>query len=144
MAELLSNKLILLPTYSWFISQFLKVLWTLLSERRLRPSVFIRAGGMPSAHSAVVTSLATAVGRQQGAESALFAVCFFFAAIVMYDAAGVRRAVGMQAAILNRMLDEYFERQEFSERRLRELIGHTPIQVLAGAALGFTVAWFGI
>lgn len=141
MNELLSNKLIMLPTYSWFISQMLKVLWTLMTERRLRPSVFIRAGGMPSAHSAVVTSLATAVGRQQGADSPLFAVCLFFAAIVMYDAAGVRRAVGMQAAILNRMLDEYFERQQFSEQRLRELIGHTPVQVLGGAALGFAVAW---
>ncbi len=135
------NKYLFVPAYAWIIAQLIKVVWTLAREGRLRPRVFVRAGGMPSAHSAVVTSLATIIGRLQGWDSPLFAVCFFFAAIVMYDAAGVRRSVGIQAGILNRMLDEYVEYQKFSEKRLLELIGHTPVQVVGGAFLGALLAW---
>src|SRR5947209_4356145 len=96
-------------------------------------------GGMPSAHSALVTSLATAIGREMGLSSPVFAVSAVFAAVVMYDAAGLRQAVSVQARILNRMLDELFTQHQFSERRLRELIGHTPLEVSAGCALGLVV-----
>ena len=99
----------------------------------------VSTGGMPSAHSALVTSLTTAIGRELGLGSPLFAVSAVFAAIVMYDAAGLRQAVSVQARILNRMLDELFTQHAFSERRLRELIGHTPLEVSAGFGLGLVV-----
>ena len=141
MDTLLANKFLMIPAYAWLISQSIKVLWTLVREHRLSPRTFVRAGGMPSAHSAVVTALATVIGKTLGLGDPLFALAAIFAAIVMYDAAGVRRAVGIQAGILNRMLDEYFEYQKFSEKRLLELIGHTPVQVIGGAILGFALAW---
>ena len=94
---------------------------------------------MPSSHSALVTALATGVAITEGLQSALFAVAALVAGIVMYDAAGVRQAVSIQARILNRMLDEIFEQQRFNEKRLRELIGHTPVEVFVGASLGLVV-----
>jgi acid phosphatase family membrane protein YuiD len=100
----------------------------------------VSAGGMPSSHSALVTGLATATGRVAGVESAAFAISIVLAAIVMYDAAGVRRAVSIQARILNQMIDEAFQGKPFAEKRLRELIGHTPIQVIVGGLLGVVVA----
>lgn len=141
MEALLSNKYLMIPFYAWLVSQSIKVLWILVREHRLSPRTFTRAGGMPSAHSAVVMALATVIGKLDGVDSPLFAISIVFAAIVMYDAAGVRRAVGIQAGILNRMLDEYFVQQRFSEKRLLELIGHTPVQVFAGALLGFALGW---
>jgi acid phosphatase family membrane protein YuiD len=95
---------------------------------------------MPSSHSALVTALATGIGMTTGLQSPIFALAVIFAAIVMYDAAGVRQAVSVQARILNRMLDEIFVEQRFNEKRLRELIGHTPVEVFVGSALGLAVA----
>src|SRR5437763_4808905 len=95
---------------------------------------------MPSSHSALVTALATATGRVAGFGSAAFAITVVLASIVMYDAAGVRRAVSLQARILNQMIDEAFQGHPFAEKRLRELIGHTPIQVIVGGLLGIGIA----
>jgi acid phosphatase family membrane protein YuiD len=94
---------------------------------------------MPSSHSALVTGLATATGRQLGVISPMFAVTVVLASIVMYDAAGVRRAVSIQARILNQMIEEAFQGSPMAEKRLRELIGHTPVQVFVGALLGLVV-----
>ena len=94
---------------------------------------------MPSSHSALVTSLATATARITGANSPAFAITIVLASIVMYDAAGVRRAVSIQARILNQMIDEAFQGKPFAEKRLRELIGHTPFQVFVGALLGIGI-----
>jgi acid phosphatase family membrane protein YuiD len=91
---------------------------------------------MPSSHSAVVVALATRVGIDSGVNSIVFALSAVFAAVVMYDAAGVRRAVSVQARILNRMLTEMLEAQRFNEEQLRELIGHTPFEVFVGALIG--------
>ncbi len=91
---------------------------------------------MPSSHSSLVTGLATATGRVAGVGSVTFAITVVLASIVMYDAAGVRRAVSIQARILNQMIDEAFQGKPFAEKRLRELIGHTPIQVFVGGLLG--------
>ncbi|MFM7909339.1 MAG: divergent PAP2 family protein, partial [Microcystis sp.] len=101
----------------------------------------VSSGGMPSAHSALVGALATGVGLQMGWSSAEFAIAALFAVIVMYDAAGVRQAAGKQARILNQIIDEMFqEGKEFNEERLKELIGHTPFQVLVGLSLGIGIA----
>src|SRR5919202_993053 len=133
---MLHNRILMVPTYVWIATQLIKVLLSLWTERRLNFRYLVSAGGMPSSHSALVTSLTVAIGIQEGVGSPLFALAMVFAAVVMYDAAGVRQAVGIQARILNYILDDLYEHRPVSEKRLRELIGHTPIQVVVGALLG--------
>jgi acid phosphatase family membrane protein YuiD len=139
-AELLANRILLVALGAWLLAQTLKVLIHLWRDRRVNLRHLVSAGGMPSAHSALVTALATGVAITEGLRSPLFAIALVFAAIVMYDAAGVRQAVSAQARILNRMLDEIFVEQRFNEKRLRELIGHTPVEVFVGAVLGLLLA----
>jgi uncharacterized protein len=115
--------------------------YELIRERRLMLGRLVSSGGMPSSHSALVTALATATGRVQGVNTSEFAITVVLASIVMYDAAGVRRAVSLQARILNQMIDEMFMGHPIAEKRLRELIGHTPVQVLVGGLLGICVGW---
>jgi hypothetical protein len=135
------NETLLISFVAWFIAQTLKVIGGLIKEKRLDMSFFVRSGGMPSSHTALVTSLATAVGILQGFNSVEFAIAAVFSSIVMYDAAGVRRAVGQQSIILNRILKELRERRSKDvEHDVRELIGHTPFQVFSGALLGISVA----
>ena len=140
MGELLANRALMVALIAWVIAQTAKLLIYLARERRLDLRHLASSGGMPSSHSALVTALATSVAMTAGLRSDLFAIAAIFAAIVMYDAAGVRQAVSVQARILNRMLDEFFVEQRFNEKRLRELIGHTPLEVFVGAALGLVVA----
>lgn len=97
---------------------------------------FVETGGMPSSHSAAVAALTTAVGMQEGFTSALFGVTLYFSLIVMYDAAGLRRAAGRQAAVLNRLIDSHFKHPEHDTQKLMELLGHTPFEVFIGASLG--------
>lgn len=139
MRALLENQVLIAAVVAWFVAQTIKLLVELVRTHRLDLRYLVSPGGMPSAHSALVTSLATAVARQEGVGSALFAASAVFASIVMYDAAGVRQSVSIQARILNRMLDELFTQRAFSERRLRELLGHTPLEVFAGFLLGLIV-----
>jgi uncharacterized protein len=140
MKAIFDNRILLASFIAWAVAQLSKTIYELIRYRRLRLRRLVSAGGMPSSHSALVTSLATATGRITGIDSAAFAVSVVLAAIVMYDAAGVRRAVSIQARILNQMIDEAFQGQPFAEKRLRELIGHTPIQVLVGGLLGVGIA----
>jgi len=139
--SLLTNKALLIPLVAWCTAQLLKVIISLIRDRRLDLSYMVTMGGMPSAHTALVCSLATTVAIVSGVGSTVFAVATFFAAIVMYDAAGVRQTVSHQSTILNRMLDELFKGRPAFEQRLRELIGHTKFEVIAGAALGILLAW---
>ena len=139
MRALLENRILLAAAAAWFTAQIIKLAVELVRARRLDLRYLVSPGGMPSAHSALVTSLATAVGRSEGLSSPLFAICAVMAAIVMYDAAGVRQAVSIQARIMNRMLDEIFTQHAFSEQRLRELLGHTPLEVAAGLLLGAAI-----
>lgn len=143
MPGLLENRILAVALASWFLAQAIKLLVELVRNHRLDLRYFVSAGGMPSAHSALVTALTTAVARHDGAGSSTFAIAAVFAAVVMYDAAGLRQAVSIQARILNRMLDELFTQHAFSEQRLRELIGHTPVEVAAGFALGLAVGVLG-
>lgn len=124
---------------AWAIAQLSKTLYELFRQRKLMIGRLVSSGGMPSSHSALVTGLATATGRLDGVGSAAFAISVVLAGIVMYDAAGVRRAVSLQARILNQMIDEIFQGHPMAEKRLRELIGHTPIQVLVGGLLGVAI-----
>ncbi len=144
MDGLIGNRVLVATSFAWAIAQILKVLIELIWKRRLNLSLLTSAGGMPSSHSATVCALATAVAIREGVSSTLFAICVVLAVVVMYDAAGVRRSAGIQARILNQIIDELFQGHPISETRLRELLGHTPIQVMVGAALGIVLAWLGM
>ncbi|MBR2879029.1 MAG: divergent PAP2 family protein [Clostridia bacterium] len=136
-----SNKIIGCALMAWFAAQALKVLIDLLLKRKLNIGRMIGSGGMPSSHSAMVTALAVAVGRTEGAASVLFAICAVLAAIVMYDAAGVRRETGEQAKIINQMVENWIDDDTDFGRELKELVGHTPLEVFAGAALGIAIGF---
>jgi acid phosphatase family membrane protein YuiD len=136
---LFDNRVLMAAFVAWVIAQVSKTVYELFRQKKLIISRLVSAGGMPSSHSALVTGLATATGRLEGIGSTAFAISVVLAGIVMYDAAGVRRAVSLQARILNQMLDEVFQGHPIAEQRLRELIGHTPIQVLVGGLLGVVV-----
>lgn len=133
------NRVLVAAFLAWALAQVSKIFYELIFQRKLMISRLVSSGGMPSSHSALVTSLATATGRQLGVTSPIFAVAVVLASIVMYDAAGVRRAVSIQARILNQMIEEAFQGSPMAEKRLRELIGHTPVQVFVGALLGLGV-----
>jgi acid phosphatase family membrane protein YuiD len=137
--SLLNNRILIAAFLAWAIAQASKTIYELVRQRKLIFSRLVSSGGMPSSHSALVTGLATATGRVAGLNSASFAIAVVLAAIVMYDAAGVRRAVSIQARILNQMIDEAFQGQPFAEKRLRELIGHTPVQVIVGGLVGIFI-----
>ena len=136
------NRIFWVGSLAWLIAQVLKVTFDLLSKRKIDFRRLVSAGGMPSSHSAFVVALSTSVGFSQGFDSALFAVSATFAGIIMYDAAGVRRAVGIQAGILNEILEDAQKHRPVGEQKLKELIGHTPFEVFAGAVLGFLIAYF--
>jgi acid phosphatase family membrane protein YuiD len=130
----------LLPALvAWAIAQILKVCLVSVRKRHLDLRVLAETGGMPSSHSAIVAALTTSVGRLNGLTSDTFAIALIFSIVVMYDAQGVRRAAGLQASVLNRLVDDLMAQRGNQETRLRELLGHTPVEVLVGAALGIVV-----
>ena len=126
---------------SWFISQMIKVVLGRIREKRYNLRWMIKTGGMPSAHSATVASLATVTGLYYGFHSLLFLIVLIFTIITMFDAAGVRRNVGRQATLLNKILDEFQEKGQVPEKKVKELLGHTPVEVFAGAFLGILTAY---
>ncbi len=137
--SLLDNRILWAAFIAWAVAQISKTIYELIRQRKLVVSRLVSSGGMPSSHSALVTGLATATARVSGLNSAAFAITVVLAGIVMYDAAGVRRAVSIQARIINQMIDEAFQGHPMAEKRLRELIGHTTIQVIAGGLLGIGI-----
>ena len=138
--EIAENHILGVSLTAWFLAQFLKGVFYFIKEKRINFRRFVGAGGMPSSHSALVSSLTVAIGETEGWSSPIAALAIVTALIVMYDAAGVRLAASKQAVVLNKMLDEVFEEGEFHQERLKELLGHTPVEVFAGAALGIVVA----
>ncbi len=134
------NEVFQVAFISWFLAQFGKVILTLFTERKLNLYRMIGSGGMPSSHSSFVTGLTTAVGLTAGFDTPIFAVALVLSLIVMYDASGVRRAVGTQAILLNRIIEDFYKNKPIDNKRLKELVGHTPVEVFFGAALGIIVA----
>jgi len=134
------NPPLVLAVISMISVQVIKFLSKLAMTRKVDFERLSGTGGMPSSHAASVASLATAVGLQTGFDSPLFAVAAFFSLIVMYDAAGIRRAAGRQARVLNRMIDDLKVHQVVEGEALRELLGHTPVEVLVGTAYGIALA----
>ncbi|MGF1538029.1 MAG: divergent PAP2 family protein [Elainellaceae cyanobacterium] len=143
--NILSNRVLVVALLACVTAQFLKVFVELLVKRKINIPALFSSGGMPSSHSALVTGLACSIGQTRGWESAEFAIACVFAIIVMYDASGVRLAAGQQARIINQIIDELFsEHPAFNEDRLKELLGHTPAQVIAGSILGVLVSWIAL
>lgn len=137
--EILSNRIIQAAVLAWAIAQGLKVVLTLAISGKFDSTRVFGSGGMPSSHSAMTCAMLMMVGFTEGFSSAVFALAFCFSGVVMYDAAGVRRSTGKNAAVLNRLIDRLYTDGSFDEEHLKELVGHTPIQVLAGALLGILI-----
>ena len=138
MTDIFQNRILLISIFSCFLAQFIKIFTG--KEKRIDFKRIIISGGMPSSHSSFVTSLAMLVGFDKGFASTEFAITAVFAIIVMYDASGVRRAVGKQAEILNQIVDDFFHGKFDQHKKLKELVGHTPKEVLFGAILGILTA----
>ncbi len=132
-------RFLIVPITVWFCIQVFKVIWDLVATHKFNFKRILGAGGMPSSHSAVVTSIATMIGKTQGIDSPIFALAMFFAFVVMYDAAGVRRAAGKQAKLLNKLVETPGLSNIQVQEKLVEVLGHTPMQVIVGAAIGVTV-----
>ncbi|UCC95057.1 MAG: divergent PAP2 family protein [Candidatus Omnitrophota bacterium] len=135
-----SNKVLWVTILSWAVAQGVKILIGLIKERKFNFYWILRTGGMPSAHSAAVAALAFAVGKERGFSSPFFALSSVFALIIMFDAQTWRRSIGVQAGILNKMMEDIQEKRKVGEDKLRELVGHTPVEVFVGALMGVLIA----
>ncbi len=132
----IQNKYIYIPFLLWFGIQLFKVIYDLVTTKKFNFKRIMGAGGMPSSHSAVVAGLATLIGKYEGVESPIFALAFIMAFVVMYDACGVRRAAGKQAALLNKLIETPGLSGVQVSEKLVEVLGHTPTQVFVGALIG--------
>lgn len=140
MRELLSNKILVTTLSAWVIAQIMKVCIGVFRQKKFDFRWLIGTGGMPSSHASGAVCLSASIGLKYGFDSVLFALAASFALVVMFDAQGVRRATGKQASILNKITEDIYWQGKLNENRLRELIGHTPIEVFAGALLGVAIA----
>ena len=138
--EIFSNKAVWVSIATGAIAQIAKVLINIIRHRTFNFRWFTETGGMPSSHSAFVSGVAIATGMAAGFDSAPFVVALTVAIIVVYDAAGVRRAVGKQAEILNEIAELLHEHKDVPRERLKELIGHTPVEVLFGVLTGVCIS----
>lgn len=139
--QIFKNRVLITALLAWFVAQTLKVLTGVIKEKRFDFRWFIGTGGMPSSHAAGATALASSIGLNYGFNSVVFALAATFAIVVMFDAQGVRRATGKQAQILNKVMEDIYWQGKIKEDRLRELIGHTPIEVIVGTLLGIVIAF---
>lgn len=135
----IQNKYIYIPFLLWFGIQLFKLIYDLVTTKKFNFKRIMGAGGMPSSHSAVVVGLATLIGKYEGVNSAIFGLAFIVAFVVMYDACGVRRAAGKQAALLNKLVETPGLTGVQVSEKLVEVLGHTPVQVFVGALIGVVV-----
>ena len=139
-AQLFKNKIFLTTIFAWIVAQVVKVTIGVVREKKINFRWFLGTGGMPSSHVAGASCLATSTGLKYGFDGIYFAICATFALVVMFDAQGVRRATGRQAKILNKIMEDIYWQGKVQEGRLRELIGHTPIEIIVGVLLGIVIA----
>ena len=137
--EVITNKFVYIPLIVWFCIQTFKVVHDLIKTKKLNFKRIIGAGGMPSSHSAIVTCISTMIGKSEGFDTPIFALSLIFAMVVMYDAAGVRRAAGKQARLLNKIVETPGLSSVQVQEKLVEVLGHTPLQVFVGAFIGIGV-----
>lgn len=139
MNNIFNNKFLCVPFCVWLAIQIVKFITDWIVNKKPNFKRLVGAGGMPSSHSAVVATLTTLIGQEYGVESGIFAMSCVFSAIVMYDAAGVRRAAGKQATLLNKLVENATNSGIVVSEKLVEVLGHTPLQVLVGAIIGVLV-----
>jgi len=135
------NEIIIIAFITWVFNQSLKLIVFYATEKKWDIRRFVGAGGMPSTHSALSVCVATTIGIKEGWESPLFAFAIVVAFIIMADAAGVRRETGEQAKVLNKIILEFFKEIKLKDKRFKELVGHTPFEVIVGAFIGMAMAW---
>ena len=140
--EICRNKILVATVSAWLVAQTIKVMIGVFYKKKFDFRLFIGSGGMPSAHAAGAACLGTSIGLECGFDSVYFALAFAFAIVVMFDAQGVRRSTGKQAGILNTIMEDIYWRGKIRQERLRELIGHTPVEVIMGFFLGVVIALF--
>lgn len=138
--DILHNKILMITLTAWAVAQTIKVLVGVVQERRFNFRWFIGTGGMPSSHAAGVTALATTLGMEYGFQTGYFAIAAVFALVTMFDAQGVRRSTGQQAELLNQIMEDIYWKGKIESKKLAELIGHSPFQVVMGLALGLALA----
>ena len=139
-AQFFANKILWAAFSGWVLAQIIKVPLEYALHHNLDWSLLLSSGGMPSSHSALVTGMAVAVGIQEGFNSPLFAIALVVTVIVIYDALGVRRQAGDHARVLNLMIDELLTGHPLAEKELKEMLGHTPREVIAGVVLGLVTS----
>jgi len=139
LCDLVNNRVLVAGLLSWIIGQFLKFPLEYVLNKRWSWGILLSPGGMPSSHSALVTSVALAVGLQEGFGSPLFAMAFAISMIVVYDATGVRRQAGIHAERINEIMKNFLESRRLEEEELKEVLGHTPFEVIAGILLGLAI-----
>lgn len=137
---MLTLKILLLTLLSGFTAQFIKVITYYNQHKKINFKRFFETGGMPSSHASTSATLTTLMGFYGGFNSLYFAIAAFFSSVIMYDAAGLRRSAGKQAQVLNKIIEDFQIEHKFKEKRLMELLGHTPIEVLFGSILGIIIA----
>lgn len=140
--QFFGNEVVITAIAAWALAQIIKTVTDIIISKRFEPEKLFASGGMPSSHSSFVTSVTAMIGFSEGFDSNLFAVCFVMSMIVMYDAAGVRRAAGNQAKVINILIDELERNGAVIDKQLKEILGHTPFEVVAGAILGILIAVF--
>lgn len=138
--EFFSNKIIVATLLSWLTAQVIKTILVLITSKTIDFTRLFGSGGMPSSHSALVSTLVVMILRVDGVSSTAFALAFSFAVVVMYDAANVRREAGKHARIINILIEEWVEKEHLKmDKNLKELLGHTPFEVIIGAILGCVI-----
>lgn len=137
--QIIHNRYIWVPFFTWLAIQIFKVVWDLLETKKLNFKRIMGAGGMPSSHSAIVMAITVMVGRETGFDNWQFALALVFSCVVMYDAAGIRRAAGKQATLLNKIIETPGLTGVQVQEKLVEVLGHTPFQVFVGALIGIVV-----
>ncbi|MCX7698902.1 MAG: divergent PAP2 family protein [Candidatus Goldbacteria bacterium] len=133
---IVTHKIFYITFFTWLIAQTLKVLIFFITKHKFDFRLFVGTGGMPSSHTAAVSAITTTIGLYSGWDSPIFMVSLCYALIVISDAMGVRRAAGKQAVVLNKMMDEIGHGKFKYEKRLKELLGHTPLEAFAGILIG--------
>jgi uncharacterized protein len=145
MGNILDNNVLICCMIAWFLAQILKIPIDLWRTQKIHWGIFFSAGGMPSSHSAMMTATTLGIGLFHGFNDPLFGLAVAISMIVLYDATGVRRQAGMQAQKINRIIEELLQGHPISEKQLKEVLGHTPIEVGGGVILGVAIAlavWF--
>jgi acid phosphatase family membrane protein YuiD len=144
LTDIFTNQVLVAAFSAWALAQTIKVPLEYILRRKWDWGLLLSTGGMPSSHSALVMGLSVSIGLQEGFKSPLFAISWVLAMVVIYDAIGIRRQAGDHARVLNLMIDELFTGHPLAEKELKEVLGHTPREVIAGVVLGIVVPYLVI